>query len=183
MATAPLYSGKVASALKHVIEVIHGLPKLHKTLALKDIEIYIGKSDRTAQASLKRWMSHRENRKHIFGLVLFRCSRENAKKLEKVAIRVVKGLKARNSLCVGEANLSFGSGGRDSQSNESLIYMTWAPLVTPTPYTKPTVAIINEVAKEVAPSVDGIIKEAQIRGGLSAIKRVTKYKKIRMDCY
>lgn len=180
---APLYSGKVASALQHTIQVVHGLPKLHATLALKDIEVYIGKSDRTIDAVLRRWINHRKTKKHIFGIILFRCTKQNAKKLEKVALRVVKRLKARNSLCVGDANLSEGSGGRDSANDESLIYMTWSPLETPTAYIRPTITIIREVAKSVAPSVAGFINEAQILKGLMAIKQVGKRKSIRMDYY
>lgn len=180
---APLYSGKAASALKHVIEVIHGLPAMHSALKLKDIEVYIGKAERTTKAVLNRWGDHRSHRKHIFGIILFRCSLDNAKKLEKLSIRVVKALKARNSLCVGDANLSSGSGGKNPASNDALIYMTWAPLATPTGYSKPTQSIICDVAKAVAPSMNGVVKEAQILCGLRAIKRLSSFKKIRMDHY
>lgn len=182
--TAPTYSGKVKNALAHVIKVIHGLPHLHTGLEAKEIEIYIGKAERTTDAVLARWMKHRtDHKKHLFGIILFKCSLDNAKKLEKVAINVVKKLKKHRRLCVGEANISPASGGRNPQSQDAVIYMTWCPLQNQSAYTKPTVAIIAQVAREVGPIVRGLVTEAQIRGGLEAIKRPTTFKNLRLDYY
>ena len=106
---APTYSARAGSAIKRVIEIIHGLQKLHQRLKTSEIEVYLGKSDRSANAVLKRWMSHRsDHKKHMFGVVVFKCSLANAKNLEKVGIRVLRNLKNEGRLCVGDANISGG---------------------------------------------------------------------------
>ena len=181
---ASTYSDKVATALKCVIETIHGLPRLHSGLASQEIEIYIGKSERSADAVLKRWKQHHDTKKkHMYGAILFKCSLSDAKKLEKLAIRVVKKLKEHHRLCVGQANIASGSQGKDPKSSNALIYMTWCPLNGKSAYAKPTTQVIREVASQVAPSVKEFVKEAQILGGLTAIKRPTNYRKLRMDYY
>ena len=180
---APQYNVKAASVLKHIIKVIHRLPKMHRNLRLQDIEIYIGKSANNVGALSKRWKLHQKNRHHIFGMVLFSCTKASAKTLEKLAIRIIKRLKDNNSLCVGQANVSSGSGGRDQVSGQTVIYMTWAPLLKPTGYVKPTVKIIKAVAMEVVHGMNNAVKEQQVLTGLGAITQVSTYTKLRLDAY
>jgi hypothetical protein len=182
---APIYAGKAASAISTVIRVIHGLQKLHRRLKITEIEVYLGKANRSAGAVLRRWMFHRSDRKkkHLFGIVLFRCSLKNAKKLEKLGIRVLDRLKARGKLCVGQANISHGSGGRNARSSKSLVYMTWCPLNSSTSFTKPNIRDIRGVAGEIAPQLKGQVKLAQIVNGLKTVKSLNKRRTLYMNYY
>jgi hypothetical protein len=178
IADAPHYDVKIANALQRTIGIIHGLTELHcrRGFELGEFEVYLGRASATGGHVLDRWTSHRKNRTHKWGCVLFTCASSKAVRLEGLAIRVLKSLKDRGALCVGNANIANSGGGGSPSTRDSAVYMTWSAgedLVES--FEKPNLEIIREVAEEAAAAADGEIGRDQIANGLAALKRLSTY--------
>jgi hypothetical protein len=179
---APNYGTKVALAISRTIKSIHGLVHLHGGLKLEDIEIYIGKSADRPASVYTRWRAHSDRKHHRFGLILFKCTQNKAKVLEKVAIRLFHNLKERGRLCVGQANVAKHSPGRDALSDNCVIYMTWNILNQPCPFTKPTQLMVNEISETISAGMTEV-SALQVRNGLKSIKRLSTREKISLEYF
>jgi hypothetical protein len=164
--------------LKRTIRVIHGLADLHRDLPLENVDVYIGKAVADDEHVIARWKQHATKRGHRYGLILFTCDADSAKKLEAVAIRVLRRLKEQHRLCVGAANVSETSGGRPSANEHTAIYMTWTVVDRPSIYIRPTVAIIDDVAARVGNHAPLGVRSAQIATGLGALKQPGHFERI-----
>lgn len=120
--SAPRYE-RFAPAAKHAIRVLHGTPELFTDLTLDQMEIYIGRTASRHGHVAGRFHAHRRQKRHRYGVVLFRCATSHVKGWEKAANRLVKQLAAQRALCV--ANAVAGGQGLLPSSPESCIYLTW----------------------------------------------------------
>lgn len=171
LATAPSYGVRVADAIGRTVRCIHGLEELHSSVSRDELEVYIGRA--TANTVASRWSDHASNRGHDYGAVLFTCSSDRVERLEGIALKVLRKLKSRELLCVGNANCHSAPSGRPPRADEvALIYMTWTKS-RQTIWDKPGVAQIREIAAEVAEEVDDVTKK-QVETGLYALKRLNE---------
>ena len=114
---------RFSDAFRHATKVIHGLPALMQAMTLENVEVYIGRTALTVRNVHSRWTSHRNEKNHEFGVVLFSCPTRVVANWEKVAISVIKRLEQRRNLCV--ANAVAGGGGGLPDTPQSCVYMTW----------------------------------------------------------
>jgi len=173
ISTAPQYDVRVASSIRRVIEVIHGLDDLHMRASLEDIEVYLGRSSDSPEHVLRRWRAHRENHGHRFATVLFTCDAERAAHLEGVAVKLLKSLKDCNTLCVANANVMRGGGGGAPATERAVVYLTWRSDAPPTDFWRPGVDVIRAVAAHVSSDVGHVVAKRQLECGLMALKRLS----------
>lgn len=169
---APRYGTRVASAIRRAIRCIHGLERLHRTVDRDELEVYLGRATETTLA--QRWRAHARERGHRWGVVLFTCDHDRVELLEDVAVRVLQKLRARNALCVGNANVWRGSVGARPRREDALVYMTWK-IGNQIDWRRPGRAEIRAVAAEVHAETPFDLATRQIDAGLEALKRVTEY--------
>ncbi len=176
IAQAPNYGAKVASAIKRAIRVIHGLPELHKNALLDDIEVYLGRA--SSYTVLNRWRASRNERGHKYATILFSCDTERAVELEGLANKLLRGLKDRNTLCVGNANVNPHGGGKVADNDLSVVYMTWGVGFNPEYAEKPDINVIREVSREAAAAYAGLFSYNQIENGLRLTKRLSEKERL-----
>lgn len=182
--SAPKYGVQVVSAIKHTIRVIHGIPGVHDTLKLDDLDVYLGRS--TPRNVVSRWREHQKEKRHLYGAVLFSCSATISLKLEKLALKLLDQLRRRKSLCVGMANAIHDSRGNRPGEDTGVIYLTWGKTLESTNYGRPTMPIIREIAEAVCrmnPEIGLEISRKQLENALGTAKapltaKARLYKKI-----
>lgn len=176
---APNYETKVASAIKRSIRMIHGLPALHRNAPLEDLEIYLGRA--STHTVLNRWRASRRDRGHKYATILFSCDTERAVELEGLANKLLRELKDRKTLCVGNANVNPHGGGMVADNDDSVVYMTWGKFGDLEYATKPDIDSIREVAQKVAETYSETFTYNQIENGLRLAKRLSA--KERLDWF
>jgi hypothetical protein len=170
---APQYGKKVAGAIKRTIAVIHGLDTLFNRLELRDLEVYLGRSSDDPAQVLGRWEQARKKHRHKYAAMLFTCEANRAAKLEGLANKVLKKLKAYDALCVGNANTAGDGRGRKPGRLLAVIYMTWGENAEKNGFGKADINIIRHVAEETYHEAGGFVTKKQLEGGLRTIKRKT----------
>lgn len=171
---APQYGVRVASAIRRTIEVIHGLADLHEVADLDQIDVYLGRATRKTVLA-NRFRSHREDKGHRYGAILFTCDAGRVNDLESLAIKLIRRLQDRDCLCVGNVNTAEDARGRPPGDKEAVIYITWKSLRDEAYDTKkPTIEVVREVARQVAQEVPGVATAAQIETGLKTVKRLSQ---------
>jgi hypothetical protein len=150
IATAPSYA-RFADAGRHVIRCIHSIPTLWDEATdspLNEIEVYVGRAGATARHVSSRWKEHLDKKRHDHGIIALRCSTDVVDKWETAAVRAIKSLDSRGHLCV--RNASASGQGSLPDTDESVIYITWAKDLTPAAIKAANKRTIDEVAREVA---------------------------------
>ncbi len=176
---APQYGKKVAGAIKRAIKVIHGLDALFNRLELRDLEVYLGRSSDDPTQVLGRWEQARKKHRHKYAAILFTCEADRASKLEGLANKVLKKLKAHGALCVGNANTAGDGRGRKPGRPLAVIYMTWGENTGNNGFGKADIDIIRRVTEETYHEAGGFVTKKQIEGGLRTIKRMTLKARLR----
>ena len=168
---APSYGPSVATAITRTIGCIHGLQDLHPKRDLLELEVYLGRA--TLGTLQQRWKSHARGRlRHRYGAILFSCDPSRVERLEDLAVRIIKNLKRRHLLCVGNANKWDGNQGREPRQEPAVLYMTWKELDTEIPFTKPNIKEIIQVSREVRQESPYPTAQGQILRGLRILKRI-----------
>jgi hypothetical protein len=158
---APHYGTHVSPAISRVIRAIHGIEKLHQRCRLQDLEVYLGRSGWSSAVS--RLWSHASGPKQMqFGGPLFTCDAARAARLEGLAIKVLMRLKAADRLCVGNANISPHGGGGRSSDDISVVYLAWRQRPSDNPDRKPTMSLVREIAKDLAPDFDDLVSKPRM---------------------
>jgi hypothetical protein len=177
--TAPQYGRNVASAIRHTIRVIHGLPQLYNTLELKDLNIYLGRAAASPRHVLTRWKFHQKKRTHKWGTILFTCRTDRAIELEGIAIKVLCRFKKHGALCVGQANAGHDGRGGKAANGLSVIYMTWGDSIGSIDYERPGIKLIVEVASAVSREVGRVVNRQQLVRGLKILKRLREQARLK----
>jgi len=139
---------RFADAGKHVVRVIHSLPKMRDDTPLDRIEVYIGRAAATPKHIRARWQEHLDHKSHEHGAIILRCDTDVVSHWETAAVRAIKGLESRGRLCVRNASAS-GHGALPS-TKESVIYITWKTGGRAREITIADKRMVDEVAREVA---------------------------------
>jgi hypothetical protein len=139
---------RFADVGKHVVRVIHALPKMWDDSALDSIEVYIGRAAATAKHIKARWEEHLDHKSHEHGAIVLRCSTDVVSHWETAAVRAIKGLESRGRLCVRNA-IASGHGALPS-TKESVIYITWKTGGRARQINLADKRMVDEVARDVA---------------------------------
>ncbi len=169
---APHYETRVASAIEHTIGCIHGLQDLHPKTDLLQLEVYLGRA--TVGTLEQRWKSHANdpNKNHRYGAIVFCCDYDQVERLEDLAVRIMKKLRANELLCVGNANKWDGNQGRPPRTEQAVIYMTWCKLDREIPFTRPGIKEIRQLSYEVHKESPFPTTRGQLLRGLRILKRI-----------
>lgn len=171
--SAPQYGVQVAGAMSRVIRCIHGLEHLHRTTSRPYLEVYLGRATETSLE--QRWEEHARTKQHHYGAVLFCCDPGRVKRLEEIAVRLVKKLRKSTFLCVGNVNTYDGDFGGDPRTETAMIYMTWTILDTPISWGKPNTENLRTLSRELHHDTDREFAKDQILRGLRVLRRVSDY--------
>lgn len=165
---APHYNNHVRRAVNRAISMIHGLDRLHAMYDLSRTDVYIGRA--VCRRVATRFKEHAA-RGFKYGSVLFTCDTAEAARMETIAIRLVHGLKARRSLCVGNCNVKRDGKGMSGCDSSSAVYMVWRTRDEPARGRKPTLPVVREVAREVSQDLGGLVRFEQLYRGLLVARR------------
>jgi hypothetical protein len=160
---------RLADGGKRVIRAIHGVVDLYEDAEHGDFEFYLGRCGATPDHLYSRFGAHFINKDHVGGIVAVRCDTEIVMKWECAAIRVLKGLKDRNRLCV--ANVACHGGGLLPSTEHSAIYLTWLVRSDTADITLPIRRDIDAIATEVAFRMDGDVSKDSITRAIDPITR------------
>lgn len=169
---APNYGVRVAAALDHTIGCIHGLQILHPKTDLLQLEVYLGRA--TLSTLNQRWISHARGPKdHRYGAIVFSCDPDKVERLEDLAVRIIKKLKVKELLCVGNANKWDGNQGREPRQEQAIVYMTWKELDAEITFSKPNTKDIDQISREIHEESPYRTAQGQISRGLRILRRMT----------
>ena len=168
---APHYRTSVAPAINQTIGCIHGLQDLYPKTDLLQLEVYLGRA--TVTTLEQRWTSHANgNKKHRYGAILFCCDHDQVERLEDLAVRAITKLKAKQLLCVGNANKWDGNQGLKPRPELAVIYMTWRELEEEIPFTRPGIKEIRQLSTEIHQESPYRTTRGQLLRGLRILKRI-----------
>lgn len=165
---SPLYM-QLARAGQCVVRCIHAVPGLYeRPVDRGQLDFYLGRTGATPRNVLSRFRAHAHERGMSAGAVVFRCSTEAVGLWETAAVRVLKGLEARNRLCVH--NVAADSRGAIPTSEESAIYLVWRVRPDIEPLNMPTRRDVEDIASEVSATMQDVAT-ATIRSALDPVTR------------
>ena len=106
------------------------------------------------------------------GTIIFSCDPDQVKRLEDLAVRIIKNLKRKTLLCVGNSNKWDGNQGLGPRPEQAILYMTWKELETEIPFTKPNTKEIIQISREIREESPYRTAQGQILRGLRILKRI-----------
>ncbi|HRD65282.1 MAG TPA: hypothetical protein PKY50_03925 [Candidatus Competibacter sp.] len=170
------YQKKFAYAGRHIIRVIHGIPKAFRGVHIGEIELYLGRSyfdpDTPNNGVFQRFRNHYKNKNCEHGLIALSCDTEVVSLWERGAIKIIKRLRDARRLCV--SNIAEFEAGQLPNIEISVIYITWKHK-KPTQIEHPTKTQIQYISEEIAAELQNNLTKNQINNVLFEIKNTKNY--------
>ncbi len=173
------YQRRFSDAGRHIVRLIHGIPKAFQDVRLGEIELYLGRSyfspNEPANGVYRRFKNHYSNKNCEHGFIALSCNTEVVSLWERGAIKVIKRLRDIQRLCV--SNIAEFEAGKLPNTEISVIYITWRHVI-PTPIEHPTNLQIQNISQQVAMELNNNLTATQINNVLAAINNTKEYEEV-----